>query len=141
MNKPVDMIWERVVRNLFIGTAAAALLAVAPLTPAQAEMTDVEVNFVKTDKDGDFARDLGEVLVITIEHFKESDTDKDGKVSKEEAGEHGDHPEFSDNDTDKDGAVGMEEAIAEKIADFKAADTDGDGSLTIDEVRKHQQGN
>ena len=128
-------------KKLLIGTAAAAILAAAPFAPAQAEMTDVEVIFVKADKDGDFALDLGEVLVLGIAHFKESDTNKDGKVDKEEAGEHGAHPEFSDNDGDKDGALTMEEHVAEKIADFKAADKDGDGLLTIDEVRKHYEGN
>ncbi|MDA7946759.1 MAG: hypothetical protein MPJ78_04710 [Hyphomicrobiaceae bacterium] len=128
-------------KKLLIGTAAAAILAIAPFGPAKAEMTDVEVIFVKADKDGDFALDLGEVLVFGIAHFKESDANKDGKIDKDEAGEHGEHAEFSDNDANKDGALTMEEHVAEKIADFKDADKDGDGSLTIDEVRKHYEGN
>jgi len=125
------------VKNALIGTATAAMLALTPFTPATAEISDLEIIFVKADQDGDFALDLGEVLVIGIAHFKQSDADKNGKLDKEEAGEHAAHPEFSDNDSNKDGALTIDEAIAEKIADFKAADKDGDGTLTMDEVKKH----
>ena len=127
-------------KNVFFGAAAAALLALAPVTPVKAEMSDLEILFVNVDQDGDLVLNKGEVLLIAIRQFNLTDSDRDGMLEKQEVGELASDPEFSDNDTDKDGALSIEEVITEKIADFKVADTNSDGVLTIIEVKKFYEG-
>lgn len=128
---------EITVKKIFMGAAAAAMLAFAPITPAKAEMSDLEVLFVKVDQDGDLVLNKGEVLVIAIRQFNLSDSDRDGMLEKEEVGDLASDPEFLDNDENKDGALSIEEVITEKLADFKTADTNNDGVLTVIEVKKY----
>ncbi len=123
-------------KKLFIAAIAAALLALSPAAPVQADMTDLEILFVNVDQDGDMVLNKGEVLLITIRQFNLTDSDRDGMLEKQEVGELASDPEFSDNDTDKDGALSIEEVITEKLADFKTADTNSDGVLTVIEVKK-----
>ena len=127
-------------KKLFIAAIAAALLALSPATPVQADMTDLEIIFVKGDQNGDLVLNKAEVLLIAITRFNISDSDRDNKLEKQEVGKLASDPEFSDNDADKDGALSIEEVIAEKLADFKTADTNSDGSLTIIEVKKFYEG-
>ncbi len=123
-------------KNVFFGAAAAALLALAPVTPAQAEMSDLEIIFVNVDQDGDLVLNKGEVLLIAITQFNLTDSDRDNMLEKQEVGDLASDPEFADNDANKDGALSIEEVIAEKMADFKAADANSDGVLTFIEVKK-----
>lgn len=127
-------------KNVFFGAAAAALLALAPVTPVKAEMSDLEIIFVNVDQDGDLVLSKGEVLLIAIRQFNLSDSDRDGMLEKQEVGDLASDPEFSDNDANKDGALSIEEVITEKLADFKAADTNSDGVLTVIEVTKFYEG-
>ncbi len=120
--------------KLFLSAAALALTT-ALATPAKAEMTALEIVFVKADKNGDLVLSKGEVLLVAIGHFGEADSDRDNKLEKNEVSDLAKHAEFADNDTDKDGALSIEEVIEEKLADFKDADTDKSGSLTVDEVK------
>jgi len=124
------------VKNVIFGAVAAALLALAPVTPAKAEMSDLEIIFVKADLNGDLVLNKVEVLLIAITQFNLTDSDRDGMLEKQEVGELASDPEFSDNDANKDGALSIDEVITEKLADFKAADTNSDGVLTIIEVTK-----
>jgi Ca2+-binding EF-hand superfamily protein len=101
---------------------------------ARAEITDLEVVFIKADKNGDFVLSKAEVLQTAIDQFVLSDINGDGQIDKEEAGELASDPEFSDNDTDKSGSLSLDEMIVEKLADFATADKNGDGVLTLDEV-------
>ena len=123
-------------KNVIFGAVAAALLALAPVTPAKAEMSDLEIIFVKADLNGDLVLNKVEVLLIAITQFNLTDSDRDGMLEKQEVGELASDPEFSDNDANKDGALSIDEVITEKLADFKAADTNSDGVLTIIEVTK-----
>ena len=123
-------------KKFFFGAAAAAMLAIAPVTPVKAEMSDLEVLFVNVDQDGDLVLNKGEVLLLTIRQFNLSDSDRDNMLEKQEVGDLASDPEFSDNDTNNDGALSIEEVITEKLSDFKSADTNSDGVLTVIEVKK-----
>ena len=127
-------------KNVFFGAIAAALLALAPVTPAKAEMTELEIIFIKADQDGDLVLNKGEVLLIAITQFSLADSDRDNMLEKQEVGDLASDPEFADNDANKDGALSIEEVIEEKLADFKSADTNSDGVLTIIEVKKFYEG-
>ena len=127
-------------KNVVLAATAAALLAFSLATPAKADMTDLEIIFVKGDQNGDLVLNKAEVLLIAITSFNVSDSDRDNKLERQEVGKLASDPEFSDNDANKDGALSIEEVIAEKLADFKAADTNSDGMLTIDEVKKFYEG-
>ena len=102
--------------------AAVALTALA--AAAQAEMTNLEVVFVKTDRNGDSSLSKAEVLQIAIEQFVIADTDGDGMLEKEEVGDLATDPEFSDNDANKDSALSIDEMVEEKLADFSTIDKD-----------------
>ena len=122
-------------KNVVLAVTAVALLALSPATPVKADMTELEIIFVKGDQNGDLVLNKAEVLLITIRQFNLTDSDRDGMLEKQEVGELASDPEFSDNDTNKDGALSIEEVIAEKLADFKTADTNSDGVLTVIEVK------
>lgn len=128
-------------KKLFFAATAAALLALSPAMPAKAEMSNLEIKFVKGDQNGDLVLNKAEVLLIAITRFDGADSDRDNLLEKQEVGDLASDPEFSDNDSDKDGALSIEEVIEEKLSDFKTADTNNDGSLTIDEVRKFYEQN
>ena len=123
-------------KTLFFAATAAALLALSPATPVKADMTDLEIIFVKGDSNGNLVLNKAEVLLIAITQFNETDSDRDNMIEKQEVGKLSKDKEYSDNDTNKDGALSIEEMIEEKLADFKAADINSDGSLTVDEVKK-----
>jgi hypothetical protein len=125
---------------MVFAATAAALLALSPATPAKADMTELEIIFIKGDQNGDLVLNKAEVLLIAITSFNETDSDRDNMLEKKEVGKLASDPEFSDNDADKNGALSIEEVIAEKLADFKTADTNGDGMLTIIEVKKFYEG-
>lgn len=127
---------EGTVKNILFGAVVGICLAIGSATAAIAEMTDLEVLFVKADESGDLVLDMSEVLQITIIQFRSTDSDGDGQLEKQELGDLAKDAEFSDNDANKDGSLSFEEVIAEKMADFKAADTNNDGFLTFDEVLK-----
>lgn len=117
-------------------TALTAFMGVSLTAPAQAEMTPLEIIFVKADKNGDLVLNKGEVLLLAITRFDHADSDRDNMLEKNEVGELSKEVEFSDNDANKDGALSIEEVIEEKLEDFKTADTDNNGSLTFEEVKK-----
>ena len=127
-------------KDMVFAATAAALLALSPATPAKADMTELEIIFIKGDQNGDLVLNKAEVLLIAITRFNVADSDRDNMLEKQEVGKLASDPEFSDNDADKDGALSIEEVIAEKLADFKTADTNGDGMLTIIEVKKFYEG-
>jgi hypothetical protein len=122
-------------KRLLIATVAAATMAALGL-PAQAELSNVEIVFVKADRNGDLALSKGEVLIISIEQFQMSDADGNGLLEADEVGELAKEAEFSDNDADKSGALSLEEMIEEKLADFARIDEDENGSLSLDEIKK-----
>lgn len=117
---------------------AAAVAAIATLTfvgGARAEMTDLEVVFVKTDRNGDSTLSKAEVLQVAIEQFVIADTDGDGLLEAEEAGDLATDAEFSDNDASKDGSLSIDEMVEEKLADFAAIDTNSDGFVSLEELQ------
>jgi hypothetical protein len=101
----------------------------------KAEMNAVEVLFVQADRNGDLVLSKAEVLLVAVQDFTASDSDRDDLLEKQEVGDIAKDSEFSDNDADKDGALSIEEVVTEKLADFKAADSDKNGSLSVDEVK------
>jgi len=103
----------------------------------KAQLTALEVLFVKADRNGDLVLNKAEVLIITLAQFDQSDSDRDGLLEKQEVGKLSSDKEFTDNDTSGDGSLSIEEVIAEKLADFKNADTNNDGVLSFDEVKKY----
>ena len=127
-------------KRIFVGAVAIAGLALAATTPVKAHMTELEVLFIKADRNGDFVLNKSEFLIVALDQFDRSDSDRDNMLEKQEVGELSKDKEFSDNDTSKDGALSIEEVIQEKLADFKAADTNNDGSLSFDEVKKFYEG-
>ena len=115
--------------------AVAAVAITALVGVAHAEMTDLEVVFVKTDQNGDSTLSKAEVLQIAIQQFVIADTDGDGMLEKEEVGDLATDPEFSDNDSDKDGSLSIDEMIEEKLADFSSIDKTADGSISLEELK------
>jgi hypothetical protein len=115
-------------------TAAAAVALATFVGAACAEMAGNEVVFVRTDTNGDYSLSKAEVLQISIEQFVMADSDGDGLLEKEEAGELAADAEFSDNDSSKDGSLSIDEMIEEKLADFASIDANGDGLLSLDEL-------
>lgn len=130
--------WSKVMRVLIAAAAAAAFAAFA--APAVAEPTDMEIVFIKSDENGDGVLSKGEVLIISIRQFDESDANGDQVIDAEEAGEIATHVEFTDNDADKSGSLSLEEMIEEKLTDFKAIDADSDGFLTMEEIETAYEG-
>jgi hypothetical protein len=118
----------------FIVAAAAAVAMATVAGAASAEITNNDVVFIKTDANGDLVLSKAEVLQVAIEQFVHSDTDGDGLIEQEEAGELATDPEFTDNDADKSGSLSIEEMIEEKLADFATVDTNGDGLISIEEL-------
>lgn len=119
----------------FAIAAAAAVAVTALIVPAQAEMTNLEIIFVKADENGDLMLSKGEVLRVAIEQFSIADADGDDMVEADEAGDLASDPEFSDNDANKDGSISIEEMIEEKLADFARIDENSDGALSLEELQ------
>lgn len=126
---------ESVVKRILVSVFAIMALALTAISPVQADMTELEIIFVKGDQNGDLVLNKAEVLLIAITQFIETDSDRDNMIEKQEIGELSKDKEFSDNDTSKDGALSIEEMIKEKLDDFKTADINSDGVLTIIEVK------
>ena len=122
-------------KRILIAAVAATAMAMFGL-PAHAELSNLEIVFVKADANGDLVLSKGEVLMIAIQQFEIADANGDEILEAEEVGELATDPEFSDNDSDKSGSLSIEEMIAEKLADFERIDTDKDGSLTLEELGK-----
>ena len=127
---------ESVVKRILVSVFAIMALALTAISPVKADMTELEIIFVKGDQNGDLVLNKAEVLLIAITQFNLSDSDRDGMLEKQEVGDLASDPEFSDNDANKDGSLSIEEVITEKLADFKSADTNSDGVLTVIEVKK-----
>ncbi len=127
-------IMEKTVKKLTVA-AVAGLAMAAFADPAAAEMTDLEIVFVKADRNGDSALSKGEILLIAIEQFGIADIDGDEMLEADEAGDLASDPEFSDNDANKDGSISIDEMIEEKLADFVSLDTNGDGVLSLEELQ------
>lgn len=125
-------------KKLIGSIAGAFLLLNGPSFAETGSSTpdDVEFIFVETDTNGNGAIDKSEILVDVIADFDAADTNQDGYIEKQEAGDEGASSEFTDGDTDKDGKISVEESVVEKLSDFKSADTDANGTLSIEEVRK-----
>ena len=122
-------------KRILIAAVAATAMALFGLS-AHAELSNLEIVFVKADANGDLVLSKGEVLMIAIQQFEIADANGDEILEAEEVGELATDPEFSDNDSDKSGSLSIEEMIAEKLADFERIDTDKDGSLTLEELGK-----
>jgi len=121
--------------NKFAIAAAAALAMAAFAAPASAEMTNLEIIFVKADEDGDLLLSKGEILKTAIEQFGIADVNGDQMIDAEEAGDLADDPEFSDNDTNNDGSIQFDEMIVEKLTDFASLDENSDGFLSLAELQ------
>jgi hypothetical protein len=119
----------------FVIAAAAAVAMTSLISPASAEMTDLEIILVKADQNDDAALSKAEVLKIAIEQFSIADIDGDGMLEAEEAEEVKGDAEFSDNDADKDGSLSIDEMIVEKLADFASIDGNKDGFLSLEELQ------
>jgi len=105
------------------------------VAPAMAEMTNLEIIFVKADQNGDLLLSKGEILGVAIEQFGIADVDGDDMLEAEEAGDLASDAEFSDNDLNKDGSISIEEMIEEKLADFARIDENSDGTLSLEELQ------
>ena len=122
-------------RNLFVVMAAAIISLGFMTVPSRAELTDVEILFVRADENGDLHLNKTEVLKMTIIHFSMSDSNQDDKLQKDEVGELATNKEFSDNDGNSDGSLSLKEVLEEKLDDFDRADKNKDGRLSLDEVK------
>ncbi|MFA9475418.1 MAG: hypothetical protein ACERJ2_12780 [Filomicrobium sp.] len=121
----------------FILLAIASSLSVLTMIgPTRADISDVEILFVRTDEDGNLTLSKAEVLKMAIVQFNLVDSNKSGAVEPAEAGELASDVEFTDNDTDRSGSLSLEEVISEKLADYDRADLNSDGRLSLDEVKQ-----
>ena len=123
-------------RNLLVLLVTATVSLGLMLEPSRAELSDVEILFVRADENGDLYLSQTEVLKIAIIHFSLSDSNQDDKLQEQEIGELASSKEFTDNDSDGDGTLSLKEVIDEKLNDFHQADQDKDGRLSLDEVRR-----
>lgn len=126
---------ESTLRRILLQAATIAGFAMLALTPARAEISDVEILFIKADTDGDLVLSKAEYLIIAVTQFGITDSNRNNLLEKKEIGELSGDKEFTDNDGDKDGALSIEEVLKEKLADFSAADTNQDGRLSLGEVK------
>lgn len=73
--------------------------------------------------------------------FAEADTNKDGKISREEMSDHLVNEVFASVDTNKDKVVTVEEwspnRDPEALKAFKARDTNKDGKLSLEEAKAY----
>jgi len=120
-------------KTILIAAAATMIMATFGV-PAHAELSNLEIVFVKADANGDLVLSKGEVLMIAIQQFEIADGDGDQVLEAEEVGELATDAEFSDNDSDNSGTLAIEEMIQEKLADFEQIDADKDGFLTLEEL-------
>ncbi len=121
----------------FILLAIASSLSILTMIgPTKADISDVEILFVRTDEDGNLNLSKAEVLKMAIVQFNLVDSNNSGAVEPAEAGEFASDVEFTDNDTDRSGSLSLEEVISEKLADYNRADLNSDGRLSLDEVKQ-----
>jgi hypothetical protein len=116
--------------------AASSLSVLAMVGPSRADISDIEVLFVRTDEDGSMTLSKAEVLKMAIVQFNLVDNNKSGALEPAEVGELASDVEFKDNDADGNGSLSIEEVISEKLADYDRADSNSDGELSLDEVTK-----
>ena len=127
--------------NGLIRTIACASCALATgvlftaAASAQQRAYDPKQAFQETDANHDGSIELDEFSARLTDVFFMGDTNKDGKLSKEEY----DavvviREDFSAADHDKNGFVSRNEFIAARLPLFKQADKNGDGVLSIEEV-------
>ena len=109
-------------RNLLVLLVTATVSLGLMLEPSRAELSDVEILFVRADENGDFYLNQTEVLKIAIIHFSLSDSNQDDKLQEQEIGDLASSKEFTDNDSDGDGTLSLKEVIDEKLNDFQQAD-------------------
>ena len=125
--------------KLLTSVATASLTLIATLQPLHAEMSEVEVYFVRADTNGDLYLSKSEFLTFAIVQFDLTDANGDGAIQKEEVGELASGEEFKDNDSDGDGALSLDEVVTEKLRDFNDADANRDGKLSLGEVLEAYQ--
>ena len=53
-------------KRIFVGTVAIAGLALTAITPVKAHMTELEVLFIKADRNGDFVLNKSEFLIVAL---------------------------------------------------------------------------
>ena len=123
-------------KRFILLAAASSLSVLAMIGPSKADISDIEVLFVRTDEDGNMSLSKAEVLKMAITQFNLVDENGRGALESGEVGELSSDGEFKDNDTDGDGALSIEEVVIEKLADYDRADTNLDGELSLDEVKK-----
>ena len=104
-------------------------------------------HFATMDANSDGALDKSEAKGRLAERFDETDTNKDGRITKEEmragwqarrAGHQADR--IARVDTDKDGKVSWAETQAGAKARFDEADTNKDGYLDTSEMGQRRKG-
>ncbi|MCK5494882.1 MAG: hypothetical protein KAI80_00610, partial [Hyphomicrobiaceae bacterium] len=62
--------------RILVGAFTIMALALTAITPVKAEMTELEIIFVKGDQNGDLVLNKAEVLLIAITRFNETDSDR-----------------------------------------------------------------
>ena len=120
-------------KRFIVAAATTTILSIFAL-PASADFTELDVIFIKADKNGDLVLSKSEFLLVAITQFDIVDSDGDNQLEGLEVGDLASDDEFADNDLNQDGSLSIEEVIEEKLADFDSLDADKDGLLTIDEV-------
>ena len=118
-----------------ISGALAALALFAGTASAQQRAYDPKQAFKETDTNHDGYIELDEFSARLTDVFFMGDTNKDGKLSKEEY----DavvviREDFAAADVDKDGFVSRTEFVHARLPLFQQADKNDDGKLSIEEV-------
>ena len=115
--------------------ALGALVLSAAGARAQQPAYDPHQAFREADADHDGSIDLGEFNQRLVDVFYLGDTNKDGKLSKDEY----DaivviHEEYGDVDHDGDGLISQTEFIRVRLPLFKQSDKNDDGKLSEEEI-------
>jgi hypothetical protein len=113
--------------KLFLGVALFAVIAAPAMAQVKADADPSRFDVADASKDGRVDRPEYDNFVEELVLLQ--DTDRDGKLSRDEVANGPDPSKFDKIDADKDGFLVIEELRAYSDTDFAAMDANSDGAI------------
>jgi Ca2+-binding EF-hand superfamily protein len=92
------------------------------------------------DRNHDGVVERAEAERRALDVFYFADTDKNGRLTRDEFAALVVGDDFAVEDADHDGALSLKEFVAARLREFDAADTDHDGRVSLDEPGSTREG-